>query len=358
MTIDRSPHLPPLARPELPRLGGRIGPSPEHFRVDEVPAYPTSGRGEHLYLHVEKTGLNTPDVERALSRAFKVHPRAIGYAGLKDKNAVTRQWFSVLTKSTAEGLELGPNITVLETSRHDNKLRTGHLRGNKFVITLVGIAAPKEHLAPLEEHVFEHGVYNYFGPQRFGFNGRNLSQAFLAFDARPTAEDDEHSTQERRPPRRHFDLKLLSSALQAEFFNRYVTRRRREEADLVKGEIVRLEGSAKCFVVQELEKELPRLHKGDIHPTGPMIGPKAVQAEARALELELDVERELELNDVVRAELARAAPGTRRDLLLRPKNLTIESFEGTELRLSFELPAGAYATEVVRHFTGASWTER
>src|SRR5690242_8130075 len=125
-----TPHLPPIWTADLPAAGGRIGPSPEDFRVDEVPLYAASGTGEHLYVRIEKTGMNTRDAVRALARAAGVQPSEIGTAGMKDKHAVTSQWMSLPARGTPppETWILGDRLRVLETSRHGNKLRTGHLK--------------------------------------------------------------------------------------------------------------------------------------------------------------------------------------------------------------------------------------
>ena len=129
-TAERAPaislHQPPVAYPDLPPVGGRVGPEPEDFLVDEVPAYSASGKGEHQYVHVKKRLLTTPELVRRLAKACGVNERDIGYAGMKDKHAVTTQWLSVSTKmAISPELELGPGVEILEVTRHDNKLQIG-----------------------------------------------------------------------------------------------------------------------------------------------------------------------------------------------------------------------------------------
>lgn len=340
-----SPSIPGLRSADLPGTLGRIGPKPEHFVVEEIPAYLPKGSGEHLYLWVEKVGLNTPDVERRIAKALGIHPREVGYAGMKDRNAVTRQWFSALSKHDGKGLDLGPGVTVLASARHENKLRTGHLRGNRFAITLVDVSAPKE--APrLAEALRERKLGNFFGAQRFGRGGQNLSQAISWLKSEETTEKGP-----KHRGRSHFDAKLDASVVQAEIFNRYLLSRLARPEPLLEGEVVRLEGSAKCFIVEDVGQELPRLVKGDIHLTGPMIGPKMVDARGLPAELEQQARESLGLGPAELEKLGRDAPGTRRDLFIPLDDFKATELSPSSLLLEFTLPAGGYATELVREFT-------
>lgn len=343
------PEDPPLQTADLPPTLGRIGPDPEDFIVEEVPAYAPAGKGEHLYLWIEKRGVTTPEIEKRLSRALGIHSREVGYAGMKDKNAVTRQWFSALTKASGEGLELGPGVQVLEAHRHENKLRTGHLRGNRFIITLHGVENPSAAEA-IRARLVSQGLANYFGSQRFGFGGRNLGQALAQFGG--------ESESKKRGRAHHFDLKFHASVLQAELFNRYLTKRRALPEPLLVGEVVRLENSSRCFIVEDLDAELPRLTSGDIHPTGPMLGPKMLAPRGRPLELEEEItEALLGPGETIRAALADNAPGTRRDLAAKLDTLTIEASAPDRLTLSFELPSGSYATQLIREFVRGPFLE-
>jgi len=341
------PRLTSFRTADHPGTLGQIGPEARHFVVEEIPAYSPVGQGEHLYLWIEKVGLNTPDVERRIARALGINPRDVGYAGLKDRNAITRQWFSALSKHTGEGLELGEGVLILECARHENKLRTGHLRGNRFIITLVDVPHP-ERAEGIAQRLIERRLGNFFGAQRFGRGGQNLSQSLGTLRAGPRA----------RGRRSHFDAKLGASVIQAELFNRYALLRLARPEPLFEGEVVRLEGSAKCFIVEDVAQELPRLERGDIHLTGPMVGPKMVAARGVPFELEQEVLRELELGVGELTTLAEDAPGTRRDLLVAPEGLRIESSGPDSLRLEFALPAGSYATELIREFTRSPTGDR
>jgi tRNA pseudouridine13 synthase len=177
--VSLTPHTPPLWTTALPGTGGAIGPKLEDFQVEEVPAYLPSGTGEHLYVRLQKRGMTTRDATLALARAAGVEERDIGYAGMKDKHGVTSQWLSLPgTATPSDSWTLPPELTVLESSRHGNKLRTGHLRGNRFRIGLTGTGpGAAEHARALLAHLAERGHANYFGSQRFGREGRNLEDA-------------------------------------------------------------------------------------------------------------------------------------------------------------------------------------
>jgi tRNA pseudouridine13 synthase len=325
-------------------VGGAVGPEPEDFQVDEVPLYAASGKGEHQYVQVQKRLLTTQDLVRRLARACGVQERDVGYAGLKDKHAVTTQWLSLATKTPiSTTLDLGPGVQILSVTRHDNKLRTGHLLGNRFAITLLGVAEDAlTRAATITAKLRAEGLPNYFGAQRFGHGGRNVADAlrFLARGGRS---------------RNRFEQKLLPSVVQAELFNRYLTARAAlGTRRLIAGEVVRLEGTGSMFRVEDVAKEQPRLDARDLHLTGPMMGPKMRPAAADALALEQQAYRELGLTEAALGILGKAAPGTRRDLFAPLTDLDVAAVEGRSgpaLRLSFTLPAGGYATEVIRQLT-------
>jgi tRNA pseudouridine13 synthase len=332
-------HDPPHSTSELPGISGAIGEEPEDFRVQEIPAYLPSGDGEHWYVELEKRSLSTPDMVRRIAEAAGVDSRDIGYAGLKDKHAITTQWLSLPGRAQApETWSLPEAIRLLRVSRHANKLRTGHLNGNRFRITLSGVEADALPRAlAIAERLRTQGMPNYFGAQRFGRGGENVERAlsWLAGGGRA-----------RLPP---FLLKLYPSVVQSELFNRYLTLRRELglERTLV-GEVVRLEGSYASFVVEDPEAETRRLIARDVHLTGPMIGPKMRPAHGRPLELEAEVCAALGVDARVQRVLEKFAPGARRDLVVFPKDLQLGAGEPGRLWLEFSLPAGSYATILVR----------
>ncbi len=332
----------PFEHLDLPALGGHIGPEPEDFKVDEVPLYEASGQGDHWYVRLEKRERTTRDLCIAVAAASGAPEREIGYAGLKDKHAVTTQWLSVPAQRTAppEAWSLGEGFRLLEVKRHGNKLRVGHLDANRFQIRLVDLdPAVAERVGPLCERVAKSGIGNAFGPQRFGLGQRNLDSALYAL------------RRGRLNPRAGHRAKFMASVIQSEVFNRYLIARLAEARDrVVVGDVMRLEGSRSLFVVEDVAREQSRLDAGDIHLTGPMIGPKMKEAQGWPLELELAAAESLGLDAAALKALAPSAPGTRRDLLLRPTELLHEPAQQGWM-VAFTLPAGAYASLVVRCLT-------
>ncbi|HEY6726467.1 MAG TPA: tRNA pseudouridine(13) synthase TruD [Polyangiaceae bacterium] len=342
-----APHEPRRISTVAP-VGGRLGPEPEDFAVDEIPLYQPSGTGEHLYVRIQKRGLATPDLTRIVGKAARVRERDIGYAGLKDKHAITSQWLSLPKQALPpEEWELPDSIQVLEASWHGNKLRTGHLTGNRFGITLVDVPeADAARAGSLIEGLRRSGLPNYFGEQRFGIEGKNLPQA-LEWLRRPPAPRRKQS---------RFHEKLFPSVLQAEVFNRYLSARYELGFDrLVQGEVVRLAGSGSVFVVENPEQEQPRLESADLVLTGPIFGPRAVAARDRAAELEAEALAPLGLDEAQLDRLGKSARGTRRDAWLPLDDLSFEPLDATSFRVSFTLPAGSYATQLVRELTGGAW---
>jgi len=321
-----------------------MGPDPDDFVVDEVPAYAASGKGEHQYVHVQKRLLTTPELVRRLGKACGVNERDVGYAGLKDKYAVTTQWLSLASKTAiSPELDLGEGVKILAVTRHDNKLRTGHLLGNRFTITLMGVHEQAfERAEAIAARLRSEGLPNYFGAQRFGHAGRNLPDA-LAWLGRGGRG------------RNRFEQKLFPSVVQSELFNRYLSARvALGLGQLMQGEVVRLEGAGAMFRVDDLAKEQPRFAARDLHLTGPMLGPKMRPAADAALALEQSLTAELGLDEAMLGALGREAPGTRRDLFAPLTDLSITAVSDRAepaLRLSFTLPAGGYATEVLRQLT-------
>jgi len=337
------PHTPPLMFTDTVPIDAAIGPTPEDFVVDEIPLYALSGAGEHLYARVEKRGFTTPAMVRAVTRAAGVDERDVGYAGLKDKHAVTRQWLSLPAKARPPSeWKLPEGISLIEHTRHSNKLRTGHLLGNRFRITLVtSDLGALEKATVLAERLRIRGLFNYYGGQRFGRRGDGLMQALTWLNG---------GAKLHGVPR--FLTKLYPSVIQAEIFNRYFSARRELGLDrLLLGEVVRLNNAGAMFSVEDTEREGPRLTSGDIHLTGPIFGPKARPTAPDAAALELAQLEGLGLNPETREKLARLAPGTRRDLIAPITDLELRWTGVGRLELEFSLPSGSYATEVIRQFT-------
>jgi tRNA pseudouridine13 synthase len=330
----------PLVTADLPGSGGAVRAVPEDFRVDEVPAYLPSGAGSHLYLHVQKRGRTTRDVVRALAHALGVPERDAGFAGMKDKDAVTTQWLSFpVAKDPDPAALAGPGLEVLAASRHGNKLRTGHVRANVFSIVVRGGDAARARAAA--GALGARGLPNFFGPQRFGTEGRNaeLGRGLLVGPETPEV---------RRVSRDRFLRRLSLSAYQALLFNRWLTERMADGlfAAALRGDVMKKLDSGGLFECADPAVDGPRVAAFEISPAGPMFGHKLRAATADALARE---ERLLAAEGISLPDFAKGggeAEGTRRAARL-PVAIAIEDVpEGYRAR--FELPKGSYATVVLR----------
>lgn len=330
----------PLVTADLPGSGGTLRASPEDFQVDEVPAYLPSGAGPHLYLRVEKRGRTTPDVLRALARALGVAERDAGYAGLKDREAVTTQWLSFPVAKDPDPAALGaPGLRVLDVSRHANKLRTGHVRANRFSIGVRGGDLPRARAAA--EALLARGFANFFGPQRFGTEGRNAEVGKALLTGAPLPEA-------RRAARDRFLRRLSLSAYQAQLFNRWLSERMADGlfAAALRGDVMKKLDTGGLFSCEDPAVDGPRVERFEISPAGPIFGHKLRPATDDALVRE---ERVLAAEGMTLEAFARGggeAEGTRRAARLRVV-VTLEPLAGG-YRAAFELPKGSYATMVMR----------
>ncbi|MDR0182747.1 tRNA pseudouridine(13) synthase TruD [Lysobacter arvi] len=337
-----------MSEPALPRahggavLSANMRTTPEDFLVEELPGFDASGAGEHLLLTVEKRGMNTGFAAKHIAQWAGVGEVAIGYAGLKDRHAVTRQRFSVhLPKKVAPDLASleyangEERLTVLEHAWHAKKLPRGALAGNRFVLALRNVVGERAAIEQRLRAIAERGVPNYFGEQRFGRDGDNVANARAMFAGRRV----------RREQRT-----LLMSAARSELFNRVLARRVERACwdTPLDGEVWMLDGSRSVFGPEPFDDALAqRLASFDIHPTGPLWGRGDLRStgEAAALETEaLSDEEALALRAGLEAEGLRQE---RRALRLKPTALTWTWREDDVLELAFALPPGAYATVVL-----------
>lgn len=322
----------------------RLRQSPEDFRVDENALYPPSGEGEHTFVRVEKRLRTTEAVARDLARAAGARPRDVGYAGRKDRVAVTTQWFSVpgLDPERARSLEL-PGARVLEAARHPHKLRTGQLRGNRFALCIHGV--DPESLARARERAVEigaRGFPNRYGPQRFGRQRDNAERARRW-----------HAGELRLRDRR--ERRFLVSAWQAEVFNAVLDARPLPLDELEVGDLAMRHDSGAVFAVEDPGELRERLARFEISPSGPIFGPRMTWPGGAVGERERALMREQGLDpDALRLEGVRAR-GARRALRVRPEELRVEA-EGERVRLEFVLPAGSYATVLVGELFG-EWSD-
>jgi len=310
----------------------------EDFRVDEIPNWEASGAGEHVLLRIRKRGLNTDWVARQLARLARVSVHQVGYAGLKDRHALASQWFSVhlpgrepLDWAAIEGAE----IELLEVQRHHRKLRKGALRGNRFRLRLREVRGDKELLEQRLRQLASFGAANYFGPQRFGRAAGNLERAAELFAGKPTFRD-----RQRRG--------LYLSAARSALFNRVLARRIALGTwdQLLEGDVLVLEGTRRWFRAEQLDDVLrERVRQMDVHPSGPLWGCGASPAQAMAARLEREA---LSGFDAwCRGLEGFGLKQDRRALRVVVQDLAWRLGE-SDLELSFFLPAGAYATAVLR----------
>ncbi len=330
----------PLVTADLAGSGGEVRASPEDFRVDEVPAYLPSGAGPHLYVRIEKRNRTTHDALRAIARALGVPERDAGYAGLKDKQAVTTQWLSFpVARDPDPALLEAEGVRVLEVSRHANKLRPGHVRANRFDVTVRG--GDLERARAAAAALAARGLPNFFGPQRFGTEGRNAEVGRALLLGEPTPEA-------RRALRDRFLRRLSISAYQSLLFNRWLAERIGDGlfAAALRGDVMKKLDTGGLFTCDDPAADGPRVERFEISPAGPIFGHKLRPAAADALARE---ERILAAERMTLDAFARGggeAEGTRRAARLRVE-VELEPVAGG-YRAAFELPKGSYATVVLR----------
>jgi len=325
-----------------PPLTGRLRATPEDFLVEEILGYDADGAGEHALLWVEKRGANTDWVARELARFAGVPPVGVGYAGLKDRHAVTRQAFTVqLAGKPDPDWSAFPHaeVRVLAATRHGRKLKRGALRGNRFVLVLREVQGDRDAAERVLAAIAERGVPNYFGEQRFGREGGNLALARSMFAGRRVDRD-----------KRSF----LLSAARSHIFNGVLAERVEQGAwdAPLDGEIWSLAGSRSWFGPEAFDAALAeRLARGDIHPSGPLWGQgePPTAGDAKALELAVAARD----SDLAEGLAAARMEQERRPLRLLPRQLGWRWLGDDALELTFELPAGAYATVVARELVTA-----
>jgi tRNA pseudouridine13 synthase len=383
---------------DLPGVGGEIKHTPEDFRVEEIPLYGPAGDGEHTLFEVEKVGLSTFEMIRQIARALGISARDVGYAGLKDAHAVALQHLTVLHVPPADVRALDvPGVRVLWATRHRNKLKIGHLAGNRFILRVRGVdvsALPR--CRAILDVLTRRGVPNAYGPQRFGIRGDShlLGRALVLNDARAfvsaylgnphPAEHETVATARRRFERGDWEKALpafpgsmpderrvlhtllrtggdarramrslskrmrlfLVSAYQAALFNRVLEARLDTLDQVFEGDLAVKHPGRAVFRVMDVGAEQPRAARFEISPSGPIFGHKMIQPTGRPAEVEQSVLDE----DGLRLDSFRVAGGLRVDgtrRALRFSLLEPAVWFDDGLMLRFELPRGSYATAVL-----------
>lgn len=321
-----------------PVLDARIRATPDAFIVDEVDAFQASGSGEHLLLTVRKRGMNTVFAAKRIAQWAGVDESAIGYAGLKDRHASTRQRFSVwLPKKVAPDIAAlqDDELQVLDAHWHARKLPRGALAGNRFVLTLNDVCGDIAAIDARLQVIAARGVPNYFGEQRFGREGDNISAALAMFAGRRV----------RREQR-----SILLSAARSQLFNQILDARVRAEVwdQPLPGEVFILDGSRSVFGPEVLDDALrARLAAFDIHPSGALWGAGELRS--------TDTARTLELAAIADAQALRLRAGLERAGLKQERRASRLVVAGLQwrwlqddaLQLEFQLPSGSYATAVL-----------
>jgi len=329
--------------PEWPRfLGtpnarGVIRSRPEDFVVEEIARVKPAGEGVHLWLWVEKYSANTDWVAKELARVTDCAPRDVGYAGLKDRHAITRQWFSVpVTATTLENLERASieGVTILESQPHTRKLKRGTLDGNRFQLRVRQFQGDENETSSRLEQILATGVPNYFGPQRFGHRGQNVEQGFQLLRKRARLPQNKKS--------------IYLSSIRSFLFNQVLAERvrRGDWHTIIDGDLAMLDGTQSIFSCEKPDSDIEdRCQRHDIHPTGPLPGENGTQPTGLTAEMEHAMLNNWpELTDLLRSQRVEAS---RRALRLYPADLEWR-FEGPALVLTFALPPGSYATTVLR----------
>ena len=316
-----------------PVLRARFRDRPEDFRVEEIDAFPAEGQGEHLLLTVEKRGMNTAHAARRLAQWAGIQEMGIGYAGMKDRHAVTLQRFSVhLPKRVAPDIATlqSDDLRVLASAWHHRKLPRGALAGNRFVLVLRDVDGDAAAIDTRLQAIAAQGLPNYFGEQRFGRDGDNVEAARRMFTGQRV----------RREQRG-----IYLSAVRSELFNAVLARRIADGdwASGAEGEVWMLDGTHSVFGPQPLDDTLrERAARGDIHATGPLWGAGELRSGEPLRSREFAVVQDAE--DLRAGLEAAGLKQERRALRVGVRELAWTWPEPGVLQLGFVLAAGAYAT--------------
>lgn len=329
----------PFVSADIPPIPGIFRSTPEDFVVTEVPAYEPAGHGDHVFVWFEKRGLTTPDAVRDLATHAGAKVSDCSWAGLKDRHAVTRQWasiYGIVPEAIAEVRTEG--LTVLRVARHPKKLRTGHLRGNRFELRVRETPTDRfDDVRRVLDVIGRTGLPNYFGEQRFGRQGQNVERA------------NDWIVRGGRAPTSRFQRKLLLSVWQAALFNRHVASRMRDQGlgQVVQGDLMKKEDTGGLFTADDPVEAQQRADRWEISATGPMFGAKMRWPNGEARTLEQALLDSTGVDETRLRALARQGAGTRRVVRVRPAQIELRT-EGEALWLGFTLPKGSYATVVLQ----------
>jgi tRNA pseudouridine13 synthase len=386
----------------LPGTGGVLKRKPEDFVVEEIPLYEPNDEGDHTFFWVEKHGISTPEAVRRLGRELGVPGTKIGYAGLKDARAVTRQVMSLEHVPPKQIMSLDVrNIKIHWARRHTNKIRVGHLKGNRFRIRARNLGPDALEIARTILPILERrGAPNYFGRQRFGTKGDSHVVGRLILEGRRKEALDQilgvPTPHERDPVVRRARglyhegrwqdalkafphtflmerralgtlertkgnheaafwtisrrfLRLYVSAYQSLLYNRLLERRLDELDRMREGDLAFLHDRGAVFLVEDAEREQPRCDAFEISPTAPLFGTRMPRTSGRTgREEEVVLEEEgIELEQFA-ISTGLVCRGERRAARIPLRDLAVEEVENDDLLFTFTLPRGCYATVVLR----------
>lgn len=319
---------------------GVIREQPQDFQVVEINHIDFSGEGEHLWLYIQKTGCNTDWVAKQLAQICQVPTLQVGYAGLKDRHAVTSQWFSVQLPKVSDPeqiqAQLSEEILIIKSVRHNKKLKTGGLKANQFKLLIRHIQGDKQQVENNIAAVIKHGVPNYFGEQRFGHHLNNVSKAADWFAG------------QFRPKNRNLKSLLISTA-RSWIFNHIISERIKTDCWLtpVQGDIFQLDGSHSWFLDDQEDQQviLQRLKEQDIHITAPLWGEDDLQSHADTALMEQRVADRFP--EMLAGMPKHRLKHDRRATRMKINEMTY-AWVGGDLELQFTLGPGGYATVVMR----------
>lgn len=322
-----------------PEITASYKVSPEDFQVKEILNFEPDGEGDHLFFLVEKKGLTTQDVQKRLMQYFKLPDKDVSFSGMKDKQALTQQWFSIKhgNKALIDTKVLNSDqLQVLQVLKNKRKLRRGSHQSNQFVIRLRELSEKPEALVDKLQLLSINGVPNYFGQQRFGRNGDNVEKARLYFSGSFKIKDRYQRSLYISAARAHLFNLVLSRRVEAKTWNTYIA-----------GDVMSLDNSAASFMPESWDQILAeRLDKKDIHPSGPMWGAGDLKSKGLAAEFELDL---VNAEDELKSGLEKAGlVQERRALRSMPSKLSYKIEDETTMVLEFSLSKGAYATSFLR----------
>ncbi len=330
---------------DTPGIGGQLKRQPEDFVVEEIPLYEPCGEGDFLYLRLRKRDVIATELTAHIARTLGISQKDIGVAGRKDRRAVTTQVVSVPAESVDDAACLNTDaIDVLDAQRHTNKLRTGHLKGNRFEITVRDATAPKEQsLSDVVEStataITRLGFLNYYGEQRFGRDNDTDDTGFRLLRGERVRRLNRNA------------LRFALSAAQSRMFNDWVADRVHDDLShiVMTGDVMQVVASGGCFTVEDTPAEQARFDERETVITGPIFGPKMRLPVGKPAEREAAILQRFDLQPEAFLQFRKLTSGTRRPLLIWPDDFSA-TVEDSSVRLTFTLPSGAYATSLLREF--------